>query len=444
MYRAPSVRRNELRPYIGLCVTDVIATWARGPREVSAMKCAALAALLLAVLGGAAPAAQPFYRAELIFPQERVHNHASCIVECPNGDLLVCWYRTDSGEKGDTVAIWGSRQPKGQTAWRPRFVMADTPGFPDGNPCMIIDPKQRLWLVWPNLLANRWESAITKYRISSDYMQKDGPPVWRWQDLVYVKPAETFQQEFSEGVDRFIARYRALIPAEGSERLESVRQAKERAADKLQQRLGWMTRAHPFVLPPNRLIVPLYSDNFSCSIMAITDDWGEHWITSRVISGAGNIQPSLVRKNDGTLVAFFRDAGPTKRIPTSESRDNGLTWSPVERLELPNPGSGLEVMRLRNGHWALICNDAETGRHSLAVLISDDEGKSWKWKRHLEQWEPDHGQASYPSLIQARDGSLHATYRYDARGGESIIHNHFISIKHAHFNEEWVMQGDPK
>jgi hypothetical protein len=35
-----------------------------------------------------------------------------------------------------------------------------------------------------------------------------------------------------------------------------------------------MTRAHPYVLDGARLIVPLYSDGFSFSLMAITDDWG--------------------------------------------------------------------------------------------------------------------------------------------------------------------------
>ena len=35
---------------------------------------------------------RPFLESALIFPLEHLHNHGSCIVECPNGDLLVCWY----------------------------------------------------------------------------------------------------------------------------------------------------------------------------------------------------------------------------------------------------------------------------------------------------------------------------------------------------------------
>ena len=52
------------------------------------------------------------------------------------------------------------------------------------------------------------------------------------------------------------------------------------AADKLSRRLGWMIRAHPFILDGRRMIVPLYSDGFNFSLMAITDDWGQTWHTS--------------------------------------------------------------------------------------------------------------------------------------------------------------------
>ena len=57
-----------------------------------------------------------------------------------------------------------------------------------------------------------------------------------------------------------------------------------------------MTRAHPFVLDGTRLIVPLYSDGFSFSLMAITDDWGATWKTSTPLVGGGNIQPSLAQE----------------------------------------------------------------------------------------------------------------------------------------------------
>ena len=52
-------------------------------------------AFALAVCAGLALEAgadEPFHTSEPIFPAEKKHNHASCVVESPGGDLLVAWY----------------------------------------------------------------------------------------------------------------------------------------------------------------------------------------------------------------------------------------------------------------------------------------------------------------------------------------------------------------
>ena len=159
--------------------------------------------------------------------------------------------------------------------------------------------------------------------------------------------------------------------------------------------------------------------------MAITDDWGATWRTSTPLVGLGNVQPSIARKKDGTLVAYMRDNGPPpKRLMVSRSTDRGETWSRVEDSDRPNPGSGAEVLVLKNGNWVLISNDLERGRHSLAVALSDDEGETWRWTRHLERDADATGDARqrgeyhYPSIIQAADGTLHATYSYFAPAGD--------------------------
>ena len=108
--------------------------------------------------------------------------------------------------------------------------------------------------------------------------------------------------------------------------------------------------------------------------------------------------------------------------------DPDETGSPVTDSDLPNPGSGAEITSLRNGHWALISNETARGRNSLAVQISDDEGKTWKWNRHLEKEKS--GSYHYPSVIQAGDGTIHVVYSYFVKGGQSM--------KHAAFNEAWV------
>ena len=79
----------------------------------------------------------------------------------------------------------------------------------------------------------------------------------------------------------------------------------------------------------------------------------------------------------------------------------------------------------------LVYNDVDDGRYSLAAAISDDEGKSWKWKRKLENKEG--GSFSYPSVLQAEDGRIHATYSYHLPGGKK-------SIKHIDFEEKWIQE----
>jgi predicted neuraminidase len=385
----------------------------------------------------------PFLESEFIFPPEHWHNHGSCIVEAANGDLIVCWFHGSGERTADDVKIEGARKRKGESHWSNRFTMADTPDYPDTNCCMFIDPKDRLWLLWPTILANRWETALMKYCISSDYLG-DGPPRWETSRVLHVTPGAGFESAVSNFTRHAEATFDRSGPgAEQGQRLDAwIASVRAQAADKLQRRLGWMTRAHPFV-DGERLIVPLYSDGFSFSLMAITDDWGSTWRTSAPLIGLGNIQPSIVRRRDGSFFTFMRDNGPPpKRLQQSESRDRGETWSPVTDSALPNPGAGAEIIALRNGHWALISNDTERGRHSLAVQISDDEGRTWKWKRHLEldRSGEDAGRFHYPSLIQARDGTLHATYSHHLPANDADGRPARKSIKHAHFNEAWVRE----
>jgi hypothetical protein len=51
--------------------------------------------------------AKPQFSSELIFPLDDQHNHASGVVECSNGDLLVSWYRGSGERKSDDVAVHG-------------------------------------------------------------------------------------------------------------------------------------------------------------------------------------------------------------------------------------------------------------------------------------------------------------------------------------------------
>ena len=383
--------------------------------------------LVLAFAIGCAFAA-PQYSGEIIFPLEHWHNHSSSVVELPNGDLLVCWFHGSGERTADDTLILASRWNHTTAKWSEPFTLADTPGFPETNPVLFIDSKQRLMFFWPLIIAHHWETALMKYRISTDYQQPSGPPHWEHQDNIVLIPKN------------LAARTKEYAGAEAAgtgPRSGYARRLIDHSEDEYYSRMGWFTRTHPLELPSGRILVPMYSDGFSFGIMAISDDGGLTWSGSEPLMGGGAVQPSVVRKNDGTLVAYLRDNGPPpKRAMICYSKDDGVSWTPAKDSELPNPGTSLEVIRLRNGHWIAVYNDIERGRHSLAVAISEDEGATWSSKRHLDGRPGTvvNNQYHYPSVIQAKDGSIHVSYSYFVPEGKSI--------KHVRFNEEWVKAGD--
>jgi len=388
--------------------------------------------LLLAIIivaTGTVCAAEAF-KGEDIFPPQGKHVHGSSIIECPNGDLLACWFQGSGERSADDVVINGARLKKGATAWTPVFLMADTPGFPDCNPVLFVDRRERLWLFWVPVLAHRWECCQLKYKRSEDYAG-EGVPKWSWQDVIILDPGEDFPKAIERGFD-------ALHVEEGmwGEYAPPYRRmVAEAARDPYKRQTGWMTRIHPLVLPSGRILLPLYSDGFNLSLVAISDDDGQNWRASGAIVGLGPTQPTLVRKHDGTILAYLRDeGGEPGRVQLSISHDDGQTWSAAIDTDIPNPGSSLEVIRLNDGAWLMIHNDTENGRHRIAASLSDDEGATWKWKRTIESAERGKGSFAYPSAIQSRDGNIHVTYSWNI--------NEQKTIRHCSMSEEWVKKGE--
>jgi len=379
-----------------------------------------------AAAGGLASGPQPIFRTQNIFPLQGKHVHGSSVIESPNGDLLACWYHGSGERRADDVVIQGARLKKGKGEWSPVFLMADTPGLPDCNPVLFVDRKGRLWLFWIVVQAHRWECCLLKYRRAQDY-QGEGAPKWSWQDVIQLKPGEAFP----EIIDKKFDELRLGSAMWGEYAPPYRRMVVEAARDPYKRQTGWMTRIHPYALPGGRILLPLYSDGFNLSLVALSDDDGEHWRASLPIVGLGPTQPTIVRKNDGTLVAYLRDAGtPPGRVQMSISQDEGQSWSAATDTDIPNSGSSLEVCRLKDGSWLMVCNDTEEGRRRLSALLSDDEGATWKWRRRIEPSEPEGTGFSYPSVIQTTDGLVHMTYSYSAARG--------TCIRHTVINTEWV------
>jgi len=417
------------------------------------------------------------YHESIIFPLQNDHVHGPTIVELPNGDLLSAWFQGSGERWADDVRIMGSRLTKGDTIWSDPFLMADTPGFPDINPMMFLDPENRLWLMWYPVLANQWETSIPKYRISKEY-KAPGAPKWSWQDVIFAKPGDKTERGIQPG-DRFVEAVKEQldvyeiylkdeliddIPEDTRDHLlilwetykrkidslargqNMVRSGRLRDGNKetnmqlgypLSRRIGWQTKNKPMIIY-DRIIVPLYSDGFDCSIFAITDDLGETWQFSNPVIGGIGIQPTIAITRDRSLAAYLRDNGPPPhRMQRTDSKDGGMTWSIARDTELPNPGAGFDMVTLSSGEWLIVYNHSEEGRHDLTVAISDNDGKSWNWKKKIEfDNRKDKATSShYPAVIQGKDGLIHVVYSYHHRDRDGGPHK---TIKYASFTMSWV------
>ncbi len=308
-------------------------------------------------------------------------------------------------------------------------------------------------------------------------MQKSGPPEWKWQDVIHIKPdgsvpdgigkndafVQTLERKYSEFHDNLVEKGfinnekgpitdelwdKALVQyfsiakgtrftATGTDINEKGEKVRTELGFPLQRRIGWQSRNKPLIIG-NRMLLPLYSDGFDFSLIAITDNWGETWHFSEPIVGAGSIQPSLALCKDGSITAYMRDNGPPpKRLAKSISSDMGETWSMVEDSDIPNPGTAADIVVLKSGNWILVHNDVEEGRHRLSVWMSEDEGITWPYRKILVNGEPGSDvRGHYPAIIQSSDDNIHVSYtnQIPGPGGQPSLKN----IVHASFSEKWL------
>lgn len=372
---------------------------------------------LLCLFGTKIMAQTPVVHQSLVFPLQHQHVHGSSLVELPNGDMLIAWFEGSGERSADDVRIMGARLNKGQTVWSDPFELADTPYLPDCNPVLFM-VDQKLFLVWIAVQANRWENSILRVRTTTHY-NEEGAPVWEWQDNILLKPDDSFAEHVSTklkelppltaGWAEYAPRYDVLINTASE--------------NPTKRSMGWMTRIKPLVGADGRILLPLYSDGLNLSLIAISEDGGSSWLPSNPVVGRGNIQPALVQRKDGSIVAYMRDSGDApNRVQVSESHDGGVNWSVAQKNEFPS-GASVEALVLADGRWVMLFNDVEDGRYRISLYVSEDEGETWPVRYAVENDEANSGRFSYPSLIQAKDGMIHLSYSYHlASESKSIKH----------------------
>ena len=159
------------------------------------------------------------------------------------------------------------------------------------------------------------------------------------------------------------------------------------------------------------------------------------WRSAATCSGVDNlVQASIVRlkPTEPALVAFFRDR-LKRNIYWCQSDDDGAHWGAATPTDLPNNNAGIHAWVLRSGRIALVYNPQHSSRDPIAISISEDGGRSWKYTRTLE-YTDGRQEYSYPTVREdvSIDGRLHVSYTWRRE-----------TIKHSIISEEWVMDGTP-
>jgi predicted neuraminidase len=173
----------------------------------------------------------------------------------------------------------------------------------------------------------------------------------------------------------------------------------------------------PVLLTNGNLFAPSSREGDGWKIhFEVTSDNGKSWRTIGPIAGNGinAIQPSILQHKDGRLQILARTQ--SRAIAESWSSDQGETWSPLTKTNLPNNNSGTDAVTLKDGRQVLVYNHvlppgdlAKGPRTPLNVAVSKD-GKNWSAALILE--DSPISQYSYPAVIQTSDGLLHFIYTW--------------------------------
>lgn len=326
------------------------------------------AAMLLAFVARAAD--QPgLVKSEFIFETAPFPEcHASTIVETKDGSLLAAWFGGKE-EKDPSVGIWTSANKSGK--WSPPVEVANG-NQPDGKrlPC------------WNPVLFQPSSGPLLLF-------YKVGPTPARWWGMLIASTDNgatwSAPRKLGDGIIGPV-KNKPIQLANG-----------DLLAGSSTEHDGW--RVH-----------------FEKVHFEKSGDLGQTWqIIGPIHDGKKirAIQPSILQHKDGRLQAIGRTG--SNKVFTTESKDNGATWSEMTLLDLPNPNAGADAITLKDGRHLLVYNHSgkgrewDFGRQILNVALSDD-GKNWGAALLLEKEKS--GEFSYPAVIQTKDGLVHITYTW--------------------------------
>ncbi|MCB1109675.1 MAG: exo-alpha-sialidase [Chlamydiia bacterium] len=289
--------------------------------------------------------------------------HASTLIETPQG--LVVSYFAGTKEGAPDTSIYLSVE--GKDGWQPPRMLIQSKGMPCWNPVLFTLPSNEVLLFYrQGKRPQNWSTFLTR--------SKDQGETWSAPEIL---PA---------GV---------LGPIKNK----------------------------PLLLENGTLLCGSSTESFlawGCWIDE-TSDGGKTWEKRGPITASdqpfGIIQPTLFHAAHHTLMLLAR-SHQIGYICRSISHDQGKSWSSAEPIELPNPNSGIDAIRLYDGRIFLVYNHSQTARTPINLAVSEDGGETWEMVLTLESGP---GSYSYPAIIQTSDGRVHITYTWNRTNIKHIV-----------------------
>jgi len=144
----------------------------------------------------------------------------------------------------------------------------------------------------------------------------------------------------------------------------------------------------------------------------------------------GLAEPATVVLADGRILALLRSGGD--KLYETWSRDGGLTWETPVPSRLTAHNSPAALWKLDHSPDILVTwDDSPQGRDPLVAALSSDGGRSWSQACIIASTGGP--QASYPSVVQAMDGTMIIVWQQNVDKGREV--------RIARFNRTWLLNN---
>lgn len=255
-------------------------------------------------------------------------------------------------------------------------------------------------------VAGKWTAP---YSVANG-IQESGPRLPTWNPVLYQVPGGELLLFYKIGPK----------PAAWWGMMRSSSDGGRTWSDALKLPEGYIgpVKNKPVLLTNGNLFCPSSTEGDGWKLhFEVSPDFGKTWRKIGPVNlgdSIGAIQPSILVHKNGLLQLLARSRN--RAIVTSYSEDNGESWSPLKKTNLPNNNSGTDALTLKDGRHILVYNHvlppdnlAKGPRTPLNVAVSAD-GENWDAALILE--DSPVSQYSYPAVIQTSDGLIHFVYTW--------------------------------